>query len=113
MTGTHKQLGLLKPSNGTTEMGAVDSENLELISCNAPHPACCVDRLAVGRSYIRIPERSQPRLAFGKFAHGPEWYPGKVAVRPSAGNGRQQKSYDGYGKRGGHQAVEKNSQLHE
>src|SRR4029077_606874 len=113
VTWAHKQAGLRKPSNRTTEVRAVDRENLELISGDASHPAGCVYRLAVGRHRVRIPKGGQSRFAFRKFVDAAKSYPRKIGVRTAACNGRKQEAHDRHRKRCGNQAVEEDSHLHE
>src|SRR4029077_592688 len=89
MAGTHEQTGLRKPADRTTQVRAIDRKNLKLLAFDATHPACGIDCLAIGRHHVGIPECSQPRLAFWKFAHGPERYPRQVGVRAPSCNGGQ------------------------
>src|SRR5262249_58353503 len=75
MTRAHEQTGLREPAHRTAQMRTVDCKNLELISFNPPHPACRVHRLAIGRHYVGIPERSQAALACRKIVKTPEGAP--------------------------------------
>ena len=64
MARTHEQARLWEPADGAAQVRAIDGKHLELIAFDAAHPARDVDRLAVGRRHVRIPEGGQPRLAF-------------------------------------------------
>src|SRR6267378_211200 len=105
----HEQTGLRKPTNRAAEMRAINGKNLELIASHTPDPARRVHRLTVRRSHVGILKCCQPRLAFRKFADRSERHPGKIGVRAPASNRGQNKSHNGYRKRGRHHAVEQNS----
>src|SRR4029077_2176473 len=113
MTRTHKQLGLRKPSNRTTKMGAVDGENLELFTFNPSDPACRVHGLAIARHHIGISKSGQTSLSLRKFVNPTERHPRQVISCASARNGGKKKSYDRYGESGRNKSIEENSQLHQ
>src|SRR5215469_15529066 len=113
MARAHEQAGLWKPPHGAAQVRTVDGKNLKLIAVNAAHPARRVHGLAVGRHHIGIPESSQARLAFRKFADLTERYPGKVGVSAAARDGRKQEAHNRHCEGRCHQAVEDYSDLHE
>jgi len=81
---TQEQTGLREPANGTTKMGAVHGENLELISADVPDPTCGIRGLPVARGYIRVPESGESRFTFRKLTGRAERHPGKIPVRASS-----------------------------
>src|ERR1700752_5464573 len=113
MTRAHKQPGLRKPSDGATEMRAVDGKDLELITRDPAHPACRVHGLPVGRHRVGIAKFSEPRLAFGKFVDATKRHPRKVTVAAAARNRRDEEPHDRHRQSSCPQTVEENSHLHE
>jgi hypothetical protein len=67
-------------------MSAVDGKDLELVTCNTPHPAGSVYGLTIGGHYVRIAKSSQPRLALRKLDNATERDPREIAVRTPARN---------------------------
>jgi hypothetical protein len=113
MARTKEQTGLWKPSDRAAQVCAVDGENLELIACDAAHPACGIHGLSVGGHHERIAERREASLALWKLVYVPEWNPGQEAVRASASDRRQQEPSDWHGQHGRYESIEKDSQFHE
>src|ERR1700675_1849279 len=94
-------------------MSAVDGEDLELLTCNTPHPAGSVHGLTIGGHYVRIAKSSQPRLALRKLVNATERDPREIAVRAPARNRGKQKANYRYGQHHRRQSVEQDSELHE
>jgi hypothetical protein len=94
-------------------MGAVDGEDLELLTCNTPHPAGSVHGLTIGGHYVRIAKSSQPRLALRKLVNATERDPREIAVRAPARNRGKQKANYRYGHHHRRESVEQDSELHE
>src|SRR5258708_6962313 len=94
-------------------MSAVDGEDLELLTCNTPHPAGSVHGLTIGGHYVRIAKSRQPRLALRKLVNATERDPREIAVRAPARNRGKQKA--NYRHRQHHrcESVEQDSELHE
>src|SRR3954453_12647332 len=94
-------------------MSTVNGEDLELLTCNTPHPAGGVHGLTIGGHYVRIAKSSQPRLALRKLVNATERDPREIAVRaPSRDRGKQEANYR-HGQHHCRESVEQDSQLHE
>src|ERR1700723_484921 len=113
MAGAHEQTGLREPTHGTAQMRAVDCKNLKLITLDAANPAGRVHGPAIGWHHVGIPESSEARLAFGKFAGAAKRHPGKISVVAAACNRREQESHDRHCDCDRHQAVEEYPDLRE
>src|SRR5215467_7931529 len=94
MTRAHEQTRLREPADRTSQVGAIDRKNLELITLDPSHPTCHVRRLSIGRGDVRIPERCEPRLPFGKFADAAKRHPGKVTVTVAACDRKEQEAHN-------------------
>src|SRR6266404_7620753 len=94
-------------------MSAVDGKDLELLTCNAPHPAGSVYGLTIGGHYVRIAKSSQPRLALGKLVNATERDPREIAVRAPARNRGKQKANYRHSHHHRRKSVEQDSKLHE
>src|SRR5258708_39583755 len=75
MTGTHEEVRVLKPANGTPQMRAVDRKDLKLLAVHPPHPAGDVSGRTVPRACVRITVLRQPRLVLGEPSDRPKRNP--------------------------------------
>src|SRR5258708_14984642 len=94
-------------------MRGVEGKDLDLLTCNMPHPAGSVHGLTIGRHYVRIPKSSQPCLALRKLVNATERDPREVAVRAPARNRGKQKANYRHGDHHRRESVEQDSELHE
>src|ERR1700754_1784842 len=69
MTRTHEQMRFLKPAHRTTEMRAVDGEDLKLISLHASYPAWDIGCLSVPGSRIGVLVFREARLVLRETAN--------------------------------------------
>src|SRR5262249_11399425 len=75
MAGTHKQMGLLEPSDRTPEMRTIDREDLKFLPSEPPHPTRDVRCRAIPGSGVRIAIRRQPSLIFREIFYRTEGDP--------------------------------------
>src|SRR5260370_5557362 len=94
-------------------MSAVDGKDLELLTCNTPHPAGSVHGHTIGGHYVRIAKSSQPRLALRKLVNATELDPKEIAVRAPARNRGKQKANYLHRQHHCRESVKHDSELHE
>src|SRR3954453_14126834 len=94
-------------------MSTVNGEDLELLTCNTPHPAGGVHGLTIGGHYVRIAKSSQPRLALRKLVNATERDPREITVRAPVRNRGKQKANHRYGDHHRRESIEEDSELHE
>src|SRR6266436_4645925 len=94
-------------------MGAVDRKYLELITGDAPYPACGVYRFSVCRHHEWITESSHPRLAFRKVGDVAQVHPRQVPFRLTTSYRGKKKAHNRYSKHHRRDSVEQDSELHE
>src|SRR3954454_18343340 len=75
MARTHKEVRLLKPADRTTEMRAVDGEDLKLISLHAPYPTWDIGCLSVPGPSVRVLVFRQARLVLRETGNWPKRNP--------------------------------------
>src|SRR5215475_11284791 len=62
----HEELRLREPANGTSEVGAIDREDLKAVTIHTPHPAGDVRRRTIPGHAEGILIRGEPGLPRGK-----------------------------------------------
>ena len=75
VAGTHKQRGLFEPAHRTSEMRAIDREDLKFLAREPPHPTGNVRRRAIPGSSVWIAIGRQPGLIFRKILQRAEHDP--------------------------------------
>src|SRR4030095_13791233 len=75
MARTHKQMRLFEPAHRTSEMRAIDRENLKFFPGEPPHPTRDVRRRAIPGSGVWIAIGCQSRLIFRKIFQSSEHNP--------------------------------------
>src|SRR5262249_8225928 len=70
VTRAHEETGALEPAHGTSEVRAVDREDLELVARDAPHPARDVRGVTVPRAGEWIAVAGEPGLVLGEVRRG-------------------------------------------
>src|SRR6516165_713782 len=113
MARAHEQVGLRKPAHGTSEMRAIDGEDLEILPVQVSHPARNIGCLAIPGIYMGIPVGSQPGLANRELIQFSETKPRLIASFLAATYGRHEVPHDGHGQNHAHHAVKEQSKPHE
>src|SRR5262249_35875339 len=72
VTRAHEDTGALEPAHRTSEVRAVDREDLELVARDAPHPARDVRSVAIPGAGERIAVGGQPGLVLREVRQGSE-----------------------------------------
>jgi hypothetical protein len=67
MAGTHEEFSVSFPTDGATEVGAIDREGLEGLLIDAPQPGCCQRVLATPDQRGRIVEGDLRGMANGRL----------------------------------------------
>src|ERR1700722_11648628 len=112
MTWAHKQARLREPANGTSEVRAVDREDLEVLPVHIANPAGDVCGVSIGGIHNGIAISSEPSLAGRELLEVAKWNPRLVASLTSAGNRRQEITHDRHGENCGDDSIEEDSDLH-
>src|SRR5271154_55324 len=94
-------------------MRTVNGKNLELISRDAPYPACRVYGLSVCRHHEWTAKSSHPRLAWRKVGDVTQAHPRQVPFPLAASYRRKKKAHNRYGDQHRCASVEQDSELHE
>jgi len=77
---THEQARFLEPSDGTTQMRAINGEDLELVSLDVPNPAWDLAGLSIPGLRERILVGGQSRLVFGEAGDWAEVDPRAIVL---------------------------------
>src|ERR1700752_5020077 len=94
MTRTHEQVRLPKPADRTTEMRAVDREDLKLVSLFASYPTGNIGCLTVPRTCVRVRVFREARLVLRKIGNWPNRNP--RLIRSSLAKAGEQITKYGY-----------------
>ena len=76
MTGAHEEVRLLEPADRTSEVRAVDREDLKLLSLHPPHPARNISCLAIPRARVRVSVLRHSCLVFREISERSQRDPG-------------------------------------
>src|ERR1700722_491836 len=113
MTWAHKQARLREPANGTSEVRAVDREDLEVLPVHVANPAGDISGIPIGRIHNGIAISGEASLAGRELFEITKWNPGFVASLTSARNRRQKITHDRHGENSGDDSIEEDSDLHQ
>src|ERR1700675_294103 len=98
MARAHEQARLLEPADRTTEVRAINCENLESLPIHIANPTGDVCRLPIGWIHHRITVGGEASLAGRKLLDVAERNPRLIASLPLLSNGREEIADDRHGK---------------
>src|SRR5579863_485135 len=113
MTRAHKQARLWEPANGTSEVRAVDGEDLEVLPIHIANPTRDIRGISIGGARHRIEISGKTSLAGRELFEVAKWNPRLVAALASAGNGGEKVTHNRNGKNSGNDSIEQDSDLHQ
>src|SRR5882672_11502878 len=113
MTGAHEQAGLRKPSNRTSEVRAIDSEDLKILPIQVSNPAGDIRGITIPGIDHGIAVCGQASLAGGKLIHLAQGKPRFITELSGMTHRGQYVTHDGHGQNHADNSIEQNSQLHE
>src|SRR5260370_20232894 len=88
MARAHEQIRLCEPANWTSEVRAIDREDLELLAVNIPYPAGDIRCFSVPGIHDGIAIFCEPRLASVKLIKRTKREPGVISRLLLAADGR-------------------------
>ena len=101
MTWAHKQARLWEPANRTSEVRAVDREDLEVLPVHIANPARDIRSISIGGIHDGIAISGEASLAGRELFEVAEWNPRLVAALASARNRREKITNDRHGENSG------------
>src|SRR5215469_2822809 len=113
MTWAHKEARLRKPANRTSEVRAVDGEDLEFLPVHIANPAGDIGSISIGWIHHRIAISGEASLAGRELFEVAKWNPRLIASLTSAGHRREEITHNRNGKNSGNDSIEEDSDLHQ